>query len=398
MRDYTGTRLGGRYALSRKIGEGGMGTVYEAVDETSGRVVAVKVVGLVTDEALLRFRREARAAGALHHPNIATLLDFRIGADEPPFLVMDIVPGRSLRDVLRLEKTLEPERVARIAIQALSALATAHAARVIHRDIKPGNLLLTTDDDRDETPRSSLRPRGGWDEHVTLVDFGAAKILSGSQAAITTAGTFIGTLSYISPEQLLTLELDGRADVYSLALCMYVSLVGRNPYITSSPDDTVRAILAGKRPSLQDACRDLDADFADIVERGLATDRRDRFASAEEMAIALRVWLGEDGESTSVAPISIAAPSESSRPRAARAAGESPRGRDAGAADERDRPSVRLLAAVTAVAAAGVITGAAAASRLVGAPAAASAPPARESTRLLPTVDSDGGTGDASSF
>jgi serine/threonine-protein kinase len=171
-------------------------------------------------------------------------------------------------------------RVARIGAQILDALAAAHRAGVIHRDLKPGNIVVTRAEDGADVAK--------------LVDFGAAKVLSGSQGAITSTGTLIGTLSYMSPEQAQVLELDGRADVYATSVCMYTACVGKNPFVRESPDETVKAILGGRAVPLSKARPDLDPAFCAIVERGMARQRDARYATAAEMSEALEAWLAAD--------------------------------------------------------------------------------------------------------
>ncbi len=279
-----------------------MGAVYEAFQEDLRRLVAVKVIAQpITDEALRRFRLEARAAAALQHPHIVQVYDFHIGDGELPYMVMELLPGRPLRELMR-EAPLSPERVARIGSQILDALAAAHRAGVIHRDLKPGNIMV--------------QKSGNGDDHAKLVDFGAAKVLFGSQAAITSTGSLIGTLSYMSPEQALVLDLDGRADVYAIALCMYAACVGKNPFVSESPDVTLKAIVAGRCAPLTKACPNIDPEFAAIVHRGMARDRSARYATAQEMSAALDTWLDGGPSGASLRPYEVGdAPSGLRRPR-----------------------------------------------------------------------------------
>src|SRR5207237_1203555 len=156
-------------------------------------------------EQLDRFKREAQAAAALGHPNIVQVVDFQWNRGEPPFLVMEHLVGTSLQTVLRNERRLEPERVATIAVQVLSGLAAAHAAGIVHRDIKPANILLC--------------PMAALTDFVKLVDFGIAKLLDDTQ--LTQSGMLVGTIQYMAPEQAKGERVDGRADLFSVGVCMY---------------------------------------------------------------------------------------------------------------------------------------------------------------------------------
>ena len=207
--------LAGRYRLDEVIGRGGMSTVYRGTDLALNRVVAVKVAldPLVEQSPvyLARFTREAQSAAAIGHPGVVTVYD--AGADGPTrFIVMEYVPGRSLAEILseREHKPLEPDEAAGIAAQVADALSSAHAAGIIHRDIKPGNIMV--------------EPDGS----VKVLDFGIARALDGH--TLTQTATVLGTSAYMSPEQALGQPVDARSDIYSLGCVLYEMLTGEPPF------------------------------------------------------------------------------------------------------------------------------------------------------------------------
>ena len=234
MIDLTGALLGGRYRVGRKLGEGGMGAVYEGLQEDLARSVALKILHphLAADEELRgRFRREARVVARLGHPNVVQISDFQVNEGEPPFFVMELLHGESLRDLMRRSVCLEPSRVAYIAVQVLSALEAAHRANVVHRDIKPDNIFLE---------RTSVQA-----DIVKVLDFGVAKLLAEGDGSpkLTRSGLVVGTLASMSPEQALGDPVDGRADLYSLAAVMYLALAGRKPFDGATTAALLRGIL-----------------------------------------------------------------------------------------------------------------------------------------------------------
>jgi serine/threonine-protein kinase len=292
--DSSGTLLGGRYRLRGKLGAGGMGVVYEAWQEDLSRSVAVKLMTGADPESLLRFQREARAAASLGHPHIVQIFDFQSGTD-PPFLVMELVAGQSLRDLVRSAGPLEEDRAARLAVQLLSALEAAHQAGILHRDVKPANVLVTTS------------PTMG--EIAKVLDFGIAKLEGPNAAPITRHGSVLGTLAYMSPEQARGEPLDGRSDVYSLASTIFFACTGERALPASSSEELLTALVEGRTRRLAEARPGLDPVFASIVERGLQPVRDARFRSAQEMADLLSQWLerrGALGALRSSSPVSAA--------------------------------------------------------------------------------------------
>jgi len=214
-----------KYRIIEKLGAGGMGEVYKAEDPTLLRTVAIKVLSKEVEQTSggeTRFLREARAASAFNHPNIATI--YEIGeTGEHTYIVMEYVEGRSLRELISGSE-IKPEKVLDIAVQTCDALIEAHARGIIHRDIKPENILVTD--------------RG----RVKLVDFGLAKTVSrqavkgGATAAesLTESGTVMGTLSYMSPEQLRGEHLDERTDIFSFGIVLYEIVTGNLPFMGSN--------------------------------------------------------------------------------------------------------------------------------------------------------------------
>src|SRR4051794_12438842 len=196
-----------------------MAEVYVAEDELLSRTVAVKVLfpELAHDEAFVeRFRREARSAASLNHHNIVSVYDF--GEDDGSwFIVMEYVEGQTLRDIIRKEGPLDPARAAGLAGEVAAALAAAHAQGIIHRDVKPANVLIAADSGT-----------------VKVTDFGIARAAS-ARKGLTMPGTVLGTATYLSPEQAQGAEVDFRTDVYSLGMVLYEMLAGRPPFVGDSP-------------------------------------------------------------------------------------------------------------------------------------------------------------------
>ncbi|WTS30077.1 serine/threonine protein kinase [Streptomyces sp. NBC_00111] len=214
--------VAGRYRLISPIGRGGMGEVWRGTDEVLGRAVAVKL--LLGDQAdassTARFRLEAQTAARLSHPHLVAVFDF--GSWEDRFyLVMELVEGRSLGDLLEAEETVRPEQVARIAGEAAAGLAAAHRQGIVHRDIKPGNLMLDADGS------------------VKIGDFGIAQFVDDPSTALTTAGHIVGTSLYLAPERALGRTADSASDMYSLGCVIYQLLVGQPPFRS----DTATATL-----------------------------------------------------------------------------------------------------------------------------------------------------------
>ena len=264
-----GTTLADRYVLSEELATGGMGTVYVATDSRLERRVAVKLmkVGLADDPRFVeRFRREARAAGALSHPNVAGVFDY--GDDQHrPFIVMELVEGRDLARLLREEGPLEEARVLSIAAQIADALGHAHAAGVVHRDVKPANVIVGTGD------------------RVKVTDFGIARAQTDS--ALTATGSLLGTAQYISPEQASGAEVAPSSDIYSLGIVCFEMLTGSVPYTGDSAVAVAMRHVSDRVPAPSTLQPRVSPAMDDCVMTATAREPRDRFADTAAFAAAL---------------------------------------------------------------------------------------------------------------
>ncbi len=279
----TGTLLAAKYRVGARLGSGGMGEVYEAIQEDLGRRVAIKVMSgpMASDPQLLqRFQREARAVAALGHPHIVAVTDFQDNPGEPPFLVMERLVGESLGDLLEREPMIEPHRACRIAEQTLSALAAAHDAGLIHRDVKPDNIFICRTDTGSEL--------------VKLLDFGVAKALEENQGKLTSTGAVVGTLVYMAPEQARGEHIDARADVYALGACLYHMLAGQVPFPATTAARLLSAVCSEAPMPLGSLRPDLDANLIAIVTHAMERSAAYRFPSARAMMGALGAYLRGD--------------------------------------------------------------------------------------------------------
>jgi serine/threonine-protein kinase len=276
----TGRVLAGRYRLDRLIAGGGMAQVWEATDEVLSRKVAVKVLHphLAADETFLaRFRREAVAAARLIHPSIVAIYDTHTD-DTTEAIVMELVRGRTLRQEMdrRDDHTLGSGEAAAIVAQVADALETAHKAGVVHRDVKPGNILLS-DDGR-----------------VMVTDFGIAKARNPDESDLTLTGTTLGTVKYLAPEQVEGQPVDGRTDVYALGVILYEMVCGRAPF-TGENDATVALARLTQKPLRPRQVRaSVPRSLEQVIMRAMARHPDDRYASAGDLRAALVV--AERGE------------------------------------------------------------------------------------------------------
>jgi serine/threonine protein kinase len=269
-----GDVIANRYKLERSLGDGGMGQVFVAENMAIGRQVAIKVLRaeLLADASFrARFQQEAQAIAAIEHRNVARFFDLVVG--DPTFLVMEFVPGPTLSEALRGEKQLELVRALNIARRLCWALDAAHRAGVIHRDIKPGNVILAPDEELGEEPK--------------LIDFGLAKLRSTTpENALTRAGQILGTPHYMSPEQVSDGNIDARSDVYALGCVLFHMLCGRPPFVGEEMQVLYKH-LHTPPPSPSQLLPSLPARLDEILGRALAKQPAARFASMREMASAL---------------------------------------------------------------------------------------------------------------
>ncbi len=290
-----GTELAGRYRVLRQLGEGGMGTVYEAEHTIIGRRVAVKVLHpkfCVQHEAVVRFTREARAAAAIGHENIVDVTDF--GTHEgQPFLVMELLRGVTLDELMVNHDLFDLPRACEIVGRVLSALASAHAAGIVHRDLKPENIFLT-----EQGTRSSVK----------ILDFGISKFQQQSDNLVTTEeGAMLGTPSYMSPEQWLSeRDIDHRADLFAVGVLFYEMLTGYLPYEGVSRGELMLQVVTGtEAPSAPSSIVEgLPAEIDEVALKAVSRARADRYQSAQEFLDALRPFGAADIEVTPALPVS----------------------------------------------------------------------------------------------
>ncbi len=265
-----GRKILGRYKIVERIGGGGMGVVWKANDLVLDRYVALKILRpemSEDDDFVQRFRREAKAAASLSHPNIVSIYD--VGEDQGlHFIVMELVEGETLRDKLNREGRLDPEEALRIAGQICLGLAHAHNNQIIHRDIKPQNILLTELD------------------HVKVADFGIARALG--RASTTSTDVVVGSASYLSPEQARNGMVSARSDLYSLGVVLYEMITGRLPFTGDSPVAVALQHVEARVPSVREAVPDIHEEIEKLITKALAKDPGERFQSAGEMLQAIR--------------------------------------------------------------------------------------------------------------
>jgi serine/threonine protein kinase len=262
----------GRYHVESVLGRGAMGVIYRAYDPEIDRPLAIKLIradllgGADRDNYILRFRREAQAAGRCVHPNIVAVYDFGLH-DGNPFFAMEFVDGSSLKEALERGRSFGPAEAVPVILQVLDALAAAHKMGVVHRDIKPANILLV----------------GGSLAKVT--DFGISRI---DRSELTDVGMMIGTPSYMSPEQCRGLPIDARSDLFSTGIVLYELLAGERPFAAPEPAAVVQRLLNEAPPDIDAINSAVSPALKSVLDRALAKAPAERYASASDMAAALR--------------------------------------------------------------------------------------------------------------
>ena len=281
--------IDGKYQLVRRLGEGGMGAVYEARHLGTARRVAVKVISTESlsksAEVVSRFQREAMASGAIESQYIATVLDTGVDpATGSPYMVMELLVGEDIEQTLRRIGPFQPELALRVIGQACLGLQKAHEANVVHRDIKPANIFLTR--------------RDGGEVVAKILDFGIAKMktesfTSSEGKSLTRTGTMLGSPLYMSPEQALGRKnIDHRTDIWSLGVVLYETLTGKAPHTDSETiGELIVNICHKPAPHVQDLAPWVPPEVAAIVHRALALDPNARFATAADMFAAIRMQL-----------------------------------------------------------------------------------------------------------
>ncbi len=299
------TLVGGRYELGELLGRGGMAEVRKGTDSRLGRIVAVKRLrtDLASDATFqARFRREAQSSASLNHPSIVAVYDT---GEEPaedgsgvaqPYIVMEYVAGRTLRDILREGRKILPERALEISSGVLSALDYSHRAGIIHRDIKPGNVMLT--------------PTGD----VKVMDFGIARAISDAANSMTQTAAVVGTAQYLSPEQARGETVDSRSDVYSAGCLLYELLTGRPPFVGDSPVAVAYQHVREQAAPPSDHDTELPPAIDAIVMKSLAKRLEDRYQSAGAMRSDIERYLAGHPVQAAAPPPVIAATAAASAP------------------------------------------------------------------------------------
>jgi tRNA A-37 threonylcarbamoyl transferase component Bud32 len=273
-----GTLIGGRYRLEAEIGRGGMSSVYRAFDTVLERAVAIKIMHreIATDsDQLERFRREARSVAQLNHPHVVTVID---AGEEPspegdqpgvgaPYIVLEYVDGETLKAVIRREGPLDIPQAIAYAIEIARALGAAHERQIVHRDVKPHNVLISEE--------------GG----AKITDFGIARMLT--EEGLTMAGRVLGTTDYVSPEQALGQPVTGQSDLYSLGIVLYEMLTGEVPFHGDSPVAVAMKHVREEIPDVQRRRPELSAATAAVVDRAVAKDLSRRYPDAASMVAEL---------------------------------------------------------------------------------------------------------------
>jgi tRNA A-37 threonylcarbamoyl transferase component Bud32 len=288
-----GTLIGGRYRLEAQIGRGGMSTVYRAFDTVLERPVAIKLMHreiAADSDQLERFRREARSVAQLNHPHVVTVID---AGEEPstddehpgdgcPYIVLEYIEGETLKDVIRREGPLDIPQALAYAIEIARALGAAHERQIVHRDVKPHNVLISAE--------------GG----AKITDFGIARTLT--EEGLTMAGRVLGTTDYVSPEQALGHPVTGQSDLYSLGVVLYEMLTGGVPFRGESPVAVAMKHVREEPPDVQTLRPEISAATAAVLDRAMAKDTARRYPDAasveRDLEDVLAIEASRSGQAT----------------------------------------------------------------------------------------------------
>ncbi len=274
-----------KYEVVEELGHGGMATVYRAHDARLGRDVAIKVIHphlRDSTEVATRFAVEAKAVAKLRHPNIVEVYDVSADDEHEQYLVVELLRGRTLRRLLQQGGALPPEVAASLAIELLGALSHAHGAGVIHRDVKPENVMV---EHVVEGEGGTTVTSPGERVKIKLTDFGIAKLLDAQ--GVTSTGQVLGSPAHMAPEQIEGGEVDARADLFGLGVLLYECMVGHLPFEGTNPAQVLRRVLDGTYPSAERERPTVGKRWSTILDRALAHDPADRFKTAAEMRDAL---------------------------------------------------------------------------------------------------------------
>lgn len=315
---FVGTFVGERFLVKRKLGEGGMGVVYEAEQTAMDRKVALKVLHphLNDDELYVRFQREAAASSKLEHPNIITVYDFGRTENDSLYIAMEFISGRSLDDDIQANGAMQWDRACKIGSQICSALRNAHDKNIIHRDMKPENVMLCR--------------RGDDVDFVKVLDFGIAKMMEegdvNQQKALTKTGMVFGTPQYMSPEQVRGEKLDARSDIYSVGIILYEMLTGKLPFNADTPMGLLTKHLIDPPPAFATANPNVAVpeELEALVMASLSKDANSRPQTMKDFGQALDRYVGQEHSGNTTVASVVASAGTAKMPATASGSGTMP--------------------------------------------------------------------------